>query len=176
MTMLNDKDKIEKIRKTYIKQGAEVLGIETMPHLPNKPAYRVEFNLKGHHCSIECPIEIEDAKKFYHIEDMWNSDVYCEVHIDDRFWNGLDIPDYYGEDIEKCFKSLYGIIKDIMDAPDHYEKLSNMIYNTLNLVLANIPSESLGLLQLQKHPKFDELEKFARGILAIKKGGKPWQK
>lgn len=57
-----------------------------------------------------------------------------------------------------------------MDAPDHYEKLSNMIYNTLNLVLANIPSESLGLLQLQKYPKFDELEKFARGILAIKKG------
>lgn len=158
----NHEDIVKRIRKAYTEQGASVSTITYEGTNDYSPYYTVCFAIAGHACSIRCPIETEGGK-FYHIQDIWNTGVNCTVKIDKKVWYGLDVPDYYGVDIEDMFDTLEDIIEDIYSCDDHYEIKRNKVYQSF----AQLYDEDLSKLGLEGHKDFDKLVGLANQLIAL---------
>ena len=152
---------VERIRKAYSKQGAQILNIECVDDTTYMPIFKVEFTYKEHNCSITCPVETED-ETLYHMQDIWNTDVSCEVVIDDRVWHGLDIPDYYGNNTVKALVSLDNILHEISTSKTYYERQKDQLFGHLKTLYNKIDA-----LKLSEHEDFPKLVKFAQEVLKI---------
>ena len=143
---------VERIRKAYTKQGAQILNIECVDDTTYMPIFKVEFT---------CPVETED-ETFYHMQDIWNTDVNCEVVIDDRVWHGLDVPDYYGNNTVEALVSLDNILHEISTSKTYDERLRDQLFGHLKTLYNRIDT-----LKLSEHEDFPKLVKFAQEVLKI---------
>lgn len=151
-----NKQIIEKIKKSYEDENCKVSNIEYIANGCHYPYYKVTFSIDKYNCEVTCPIEIEDYK-FYHFSNIWNSDVCCEVKINDKIWNGIVIPDLYGIDIEKRYHSIKELLDLINSTPDHYESIRKIFCNGI-MCIASMTNEDLAKLKLEKYRDFKTIK------------------
>lgn len=152
-----NKQIIEKIKKSYENENCKVSNIEYIANGCHYPCYRVIFSIDKYNCEVTCPIETEDYK-FYHFSNIWNSDVCCEVKINDKIWNGIEVPDLYGINIEKMYYSIKELLDLINSTPDHYESIRNDLCDSI-MCIADITNKDLAKLKLEKHKNFKIIKK-----------------
>lgn len=158
----------DKIKKAYELQGARVKDITYEGSTDSYPYFKVQFSIDGLDCSIMCPVaESSDtaSESWYHITDIWNTDVTCDVHIEHKWWTGLDFDNTaYSKVPEATYKTLSDLILDIYNLKDHYERKREQLYSAFSAIEEN---EDLTLYNLPADDRFYDLQRLCRKILNL---------